>query len=218
MAQADQPVDGFPTKPYKAARRRLIDVSIGSPAGRVAKVCAAIGFTTSAGSAAITSGYTFTLANSIQITQLGFWDYQANGLSAAVPMTIWNGTGTTQATATVPAGTTTGEINQYLYVTLATPVTLATGTYPLGGYVTNSNDFVQYNVATITGATRVTYGATRSVSGNAYPAGNAIINSNGYFGPNFQFANAVPELSTWAAVAAGAGLLGLTMRRRSRRV
>ena len=74
----------------------------------------------------------------------------------------------------MPAGTTAGEINQYLYVTLATPVTLTAGTYTVDGYITNLNDIYQYNVATITAATGVTYGAPRLGGGNAYPATNGF--------------------------------------------
>ncbi|MBE7158263.1 MAG: hypothetical protein INR62_07480, partial [Rhodospirillales bacterium] len=54
-----------------------------------------VGFTTAGGialSGALfdTLGYTFTLATPIQVTQLGFWDFNANGLEAAVPVTLWN--------------------------------------------------------------------------------------------------------------------------------
>lgn len=163
-----------------------------------------------------TAGYTFTLANSVSVTRLGLWDYAADGLQSAVPVTIWNGSGAVLATATVPTGTTAGEINQYLYVTLATPVTLPAGTYTIGGYITNYSDAALYGLSTITGATGITYGASREAGGTAMPVGDNINLSNSYFGPNFQFTNAVPEPSAWAVVAAGTGLLGLTLRRRLR--
>src|SRR5689334_17109621 len=80
-----------------------------------------VGFTTGGGTINSTSnntlGYTFTLANPVSITQLGYWDYQANGLLAPVPVTIWDSGGGALATVTLPSGTTAGEINQYLYAT-----------------------------------------------------------------------------------------------------
>lgn len=177
-----------------------------------------VGFTTTGGSLlgsnGATFGYTFTLATPVRVTQLGFWDYQSDGLLAAIPVTIWNDSGTPLATATVPAGTSAGEINQYLYVTLATPVTLAAGTYTLGGYTTNNGDEIQYSLATINGAAGVTYGASRAAGGNTYPTADPLVLTNSYFGPNFQF-NAVPEPSTWAAAGLGLASLGfVTLRRR----
>ena len=175
-----------------------------------------VGFTTtggSPGSGNFTLGYTFTLAAPARVTQLGFWDYQANGLTTATPVTIWNNAGAAQATATVPAGTSAGEINGYLYVTLAAPVTLAAGTYTLGGYTAGGNDNVQFSMTTITGAAGVTYGASRSAGGNAYPTGDGLGIANSYFGPNFQF-TAVPEPGTWAAALLGLGSLGFVTRRR----
>lgn len=164
----------------------------------------------SAGSATV--GYTFTLANSVFVTQLGFWDNQANGLLNAVPVTIWNSSGVSLATATVPSGTTAGEVNQYLFTTLATPVSLAPGTYTIGAYITNINDFYQYNVTTITGATGVTYGAPRFVQGNSFPATDGFGAGRGYFGPNFQYV--VPEPSTWALLCSGTLTVGVIALRR----
>ena len=79
-----------------------------------------------------TVGYTFTLAGATKVTQLGFFDIGADGLRAAVPVTIWNNSGAALLTATIPAGTNANEVGQYLYVSLNTPVTLTAGTYTIG--------------------------------------------------------------------------------------
>ena len=93
-------------------------------------------------------------------------------------------------------------------------MTLAAGTYTIGGYVSNINDIWQYNVNPITGATGITYGQPRFSGGNAYPTTNNFGGGQGYFGPNFQF-NIVPEPSTWALLVAGAVIAGVvTIRRR----
>ena len=175
-----------------------------------------VGFTTTGGialSGALfdTLGYTFTLAAPIQVTQLGFWDFNANGLEAAVPVTLWNSAGTVQATATVPAGTMAGELNQYLYVTLATPVTLSAGTYTLGGYVTGGDAAFQGGLTTITPAAGITYGASRAGTGTGDPTTDAFNNPRSYFGPNFQFV--VPEPSTWALLWLGSAGLAMLARR-----
>ena len=172
-----------------------------------------VAFATSAGLSfrggpSFTFGYTFTLASTVTVTQLGFYDVFGDGLSAAVPVTIWNSAGTVLAKATIPAGTGT-LLNGYLYVALATPVSLAASTYTIAGYTSNGNDIGQYNLTTITGATGITYGAPRFKQGNAYPTTGVAGDTNGYFGPNFQI---IPEPSTWALLglgAAGAGFVAL---------
>ena len=158
-----------------------------------------------------TLGYSFTLAGTTTVTQVGFYDYNGDGLSAATPVTIWNAGGTALASATVPAGTNSNELNGYLYVTLGAPVTLPAGTYTIGGYDGSNSDYVGF-FATITPASGITYGGSRSGGGTADPTGDPNNFSNSYFGPNFQFG--VPEPSTWVAIAAGAFLLGVASPRR----
>lgn len=179
-----------------------------------------VAFTTTGGLAGYvgnpsTVGYTFTLASASSVTKLGFYDNANDGLSAAVPVTIWDSAGGVRATATMPAGTNAGELSSYVYVTLATLVVLGAGTYTLGAYVTNNNDLIRFNVTTITTASGVTYGTPLASAGNARPTTNDFGNPNSYFGPNFQF-NAVPEPSAWAMLSLGAVGAGIILLRRRR--
>lgn len=177
-----------------------------------------VGFTTTGGTLTgspknNTVGYAFTLANTVNVTQLGFFDSGSDGLSGAVNVTIYStATGNAAlAAATIPAGTGT-ELNGYIYVTLATPVTLPAGTYVIGGYINGATDYAQYNLASVTGATGISYVQPRQGAGNVYPA-TTNSTTGSYFGPNFQIASGVPEPSTWAMLAAGAGLCGVGILR-----
>ena len=95
------------------------------------------------------------------------------------------------------------------------PVTLPAGTYTIGGYLmtTDTNDSVQ-RYATITPAPGIRYGESRFIYGSAIADPNSSGSIGAYFGPNFQF---VPEPSTWTLLGVGAGVLGLTLRRRTAR-
>ena len=183
-----------------------------------------IGFTTTGGSLTgnpngNSNGYTFTLANTVSVTQLGFYDSGADGLSAAIPVTIYSTAAShaVLANATVPAGTGT-ELNGYIYVTLATPVTLPAGTYLIAAYSAGNTDYLLYNVTTVTGATGITYGGAMRGAGTGYPA-TPVTGVNAYFGPNFQiFSAVVPEPSTWALLIVGVVGLGFVTLRRRRAV
>lgn len=182
-----------------------------APAARAQTVA----FTTTGGSLTgspngFTIGYSFTLANPVNVTKLGFFDSNGDGLSAAIPVTIYStATGNAAlASATIPAGTGT-ELNGYIFVTLATPVILPAATYVIGAYYAGNTDYALYNTTSVTGATGISYGDARRASGNAYPGTVVTAVSNAYFGPNFQTGApaAAPEPSQFAAF--GVGLLGL---------
>ena len=165
----------------------------------------------------ITFGWAFSLSNSIQVTDLGFWDSNnGDGLGESHIITIWTSSGIQVAQGIVPAGTAGSLIDGFRYVSLLSSVMLGAGDYVIGGYSQNSSDSYAYAASGITTAAGVTYTGDRQGNGNAMPTLSG--GSNGMFGPNFQFGSgsiaSVPEASsTWrlllfaAAVVAGSNLL-----------
>ena len=91
---------------------------------------------------------------------------------------------------------------------------LVPGTYTIGGFYAGNTDF-SLDAASITGASGLSYGGTRSATGFTFPSGDAFVDLNSYFGPNFQFITGVgvptpDSRSTWALLLlAVTAVLGL---------
>ena len=86
-------------------------------------------------------GYDFTVNAPIDITQLGFYDSGLDGLVNSHTVDITNQNNTqTFATAAIPAGTAATLSDGYRFVTLASPVVLAPGTYRIWGYNFGNGD------------------------------------------------------------------------------
>ena len=84
-------------------------------------------------------GQTFTVANTnILVSNLGAYDFGGHGLNAAHTVTLFSNQ-TALASVTVPAGTSAILLNGFRFVPLATPVTLAPGTYSVVAYHMNGN-------------------------------------------------------------------------------
>ncbi len=162
-----------------------------------------------------TFGWAFTITAPISITNLGYFDFQGDGLTDSHPIAIWAGTGGSPlAMATVPAGTSATLLDGVRYVPI-TPIILPAGTYVIGGFSMNLTDSVAIESAILTTAPGISYAGARSAQGSSltFPAGNTQGYSNGDFGPNFQFV-AVPEPSIAALVlVGGAVFVGLRARK-----
>src|SRR5689334_1553682 len=92
----------------------------------------ALSFTSGIGSGTnqlhdVVAGWSFTLSSSVAVTQLGLWDGAGpgtggsvgDGFGSAHTVTLWTGTGTSLASAVIPAGTTaTLGADNFRYVTL----------------------------------------------------------------------------------------------------
>jgi hypothetical protein len=128
-------------------------------------------------------------------------------------VTIWTSTGTQLLQVTIPAGTGATLTDGFRYVSIA-PFLLVPGTYTIGGFYAGNTDF-SLDGASITGASGLSYGGTRSAIGFTFPSGDAFVVPNSYFGPNFQFITGVgvptPDSgSTWALLLlAVTAVLGL---------
>jgi protein with PEP-CTERM/exosortase system signal len=161
-----------------------------------------------------TKGWAFTISSPVRVTQLGLWDQGNNGLNASHIVSIWTSTGTLMAQATIPSGAGATLIGGSRYVSI-TSVLLPVGSYTIGGFYGRLDDRFAINPSTITTASGLTYNGSKSASGFGFPQGNFFGNVNSYFGPNFQFATAVPTPDAgWTVSLLGFALLGLAALRR----
>ncbi|MBI4916480.1 MAG: DUF4082 domain-containing protein [Acidobacteria bacterium] len=147
-------------------------------------------------------GYRFTVANSVQVSDLGVWNQDTStggaGLSASHQVGIWDGSQTLIASTTV---TTSGTVNGSWTYASITPVVLNPGqTYTIGAlYPGNDNDSYLSGCSTLTMAAGVTfvqsvYPASEGL-GFVFPAGNST--SSGRLGPNFLFSVVPVELQSF---------------------
>jgi hypothetical protein len=161
-----------------------------------------------------TLGYAFTVSSPISVTSLGLFDFQNDGLAQSHAVTVWTSTGTQLLQVTIPAGTGATLTDGFRYVSIA-PFLLVPGTYTIGGFYGGDTDFSLDAASSITGASGLSYGGTRSAIGFTFPSGDAFVVPNSYFGPNFQFITGVgvptPDSgSTWALLLlAVTAVLGL---------
>ena len=56
------------------------------------------------GAGSLTLGWGFSLSSALDVTQLGVWDQNGNGLAQSHMVTIWNSTGTAVAQVMIPSG------------------------------------------------------------------------------------------------------------------
>ena len=195
-------------------------------------------FVTSSGSGGFVSGATsftgsncigwqiMTGANPLQVTALGFWDFEANGLEVNVEVGIWQtGSASLLANVTVPAGTSATLINDFRFVNLGSAILLQPNTLYTLGYRRASGG-VLHDGDNRVGQTFAA-GATITIprmnnSGFGQPFGSPfgpmmpVQNLGGSVpltGPNFQF-TIVPVPAPGAAAVLG--MVGLAAVRRRR--
>ncbi|MBI4622829.1 MAG: DUF4082 domain-containing protein [Verrucomicrobia bacterium] len=192
-------------------------------------------------------GYEFTTgASALSVTALGFYDAGSDGFNYTHDVGLWNTSGVSQASVSIPAGVNS-LVNGFAFVSLGTPVTLLANTNYILSAVWNAlamspQDALRFNQSgsgpTLTGATLVgdRYGAYGNSPASALlfpsstdwastwvsgtPSGfttSPLAGGSGasYIGANMAF-TAIPEPSTYAAIA-GAAMLGLAVWRRRRR-
>ncbi len=156
-----------------------------------------------------TLGYDFTVGSSaIELTALGIWDWNQDGLTNAHTISLWDTAGNLLATALASPGTINPLDGQFRYTTII-PVILSAGTtYVLGAtYVGRDGDPVIGNVSgdQATFDPAVSPGNTRKPTGGGFVFPNDTSAGPGSFvGPNAQF-RSVPEPGSTAL------LLGLAV-------
>ncbi len=137
---------------------------------------------TFASSGAFTLGYQVIVGNQpVQLTALGLWDEDADGLAASHDVGIWNATGSSElAHVTVPAGSSSTLVDGFRFVNLGSPIALAANTTYVLGAAYNTNDAAR-DITTFNFASRnsfaspgVTLGFGEFENGSSltYPSGD----------------------------------------------
>lgn len=168
-----------------------------------------------------TIGWEFTVSAPINVTSLGVWDENGNGLTDDHQVGIWLSSGgaplvSTTVTSANPL------TNGFRYQSI-TPFTLQPGTYVIGSYMPTGNDRGASEASYAT-QSPITY--TRILflydSGFTIPTEEWVGYDGGNFGPNFQFVSAtgVPTLNEWGMIIfiILAGLGAVYYMRRQKRV
>lgn len=140
-------------------------------------------------------GWRFTLKAAVNVTDLGVWDWMARfgpdtpGLNESHLVTIWDSAGNAVAQATVPAGTNNTLVDVFRYTPLTAPVLLQPGTYTIGAYYsgTSGADPAAFFADPIVTSPYLSYDNSMLWFGDGPPDSFAPGESQGYFGPNFQF-------------------------------
>jgi uncharacterized repeat protein (TIGR01451 family) len=140
-----------------------------------------------------TVGWSFSVSDLIEVTQVGFWDGDnsvfngptGDGLLESHLVTIWTSTGVQLAEGTVPSGTAGMLADGFRYTSLVSPILLVPGDYVIGAYTGDPGLDRVALVATIITAPGISYTGSREAVGDAFPAPSSA--TRGIFGPNFQF-------------------------------
>lgn len=157
-------------------------------------------------------GYQFTATNNQNVTALGYYDQDQNGLAVSHNVGIYDLGGNLLASSAVGPGSYL--LSGFRYVDLASAFNLTVGSqYRIAG-TTEGNDgwvFQAQNIAT----NGISYDGSYFQNGSslAFPAIQA--SDREYMTVNFlTAAGAVPEPSTWAMMLLGFGAIGFATRRR----
>jgi hypothetical protein len=163
-----------------------------------------------------TLGWSFTVNSGIDVTALGVFSDSEDGLAESHDVGLWDSAGDLLASTTVDAGTVDPLDDQFRMVEIA-PVALTAGsTYYIGAVWLDGADDMTFpgdavNFATAPEVTFVT--SQYVVAGSLTFPGTSYTSDPAYFGPNFEFTDAVPEPSYMVALAA-LGLAVVAGRRR----
>ena len=178
-------------------------------------------------------GWEFTVDTTFEVTELGWFDWQNNGLAASHQVGIWNTAGQTLlGSVTVPSGASATLADGFRYQALGSSIFLVAGqTYRIAGFdpgvggdehvwdVTHSG-FANYEVSGFTVDANINLSGGGALGGAAagfgYPLGPIGDERAVLMGPNFVFA-VVPEPATSALLAAGLAVLVVGLRRRRTR-
>lgn len=160
-------------------------------------------------------GYEFTVHAPLEVTELGVYDHNADGLQGAHDAGLWTDTGTLLATTTIAAGTADPLVGHFRWHALDAPVVLTTGQdYVVGAILVESlpNDPYSRAPSGLVTAPRISYITARWAAATSLTYPGTTNPNIGYWGGNIMY-NPIPE-------PAGLGFIGmalLTLRKRRHR-
>ncbi len=162
-----------------------------------------------------TLGYSFLVNTSINVTGLGVYDVNGDGLNVSHAVGIWDSNGNLLASTTVAAGSVAPLDGGFRFSSISTLALTAGSIYFVGSVNGLDDDGWLQDPLSITAASEITYLSRQyQVSGGGLVFPDLVgSGKTGYFGANFEF-NAIPEPGT--LVRLGSGLIGLAgaVRRR----
>ena len=173
----------------------------------------------------LTIGWSFTVGpQSVSVTDLGFFDYNGDGLDTAHEVGLWNSSGSLLTSVTVPAGTGGTLVDGFRFTLLSSALDLvANQGYVIGAHITVNSGDIFYTATSATLAPEFTFGTPLDDAdpavGFVQPVRTRPDVGFGFFGPNFRFVDqvsAVPEPGTLALLALGMAGAGVARRRRRR--
>lgn len=145
-----------------------------------------------------TIGWEFSVFSTIQVTALGYYDVDNDGLADSHSVGIWTADGALVGSGVVASGTVDDLLDGFRY----TPVsfTLTPGTYIIGADKLTGADSHVFGVTSFATASEIGYVRGRYTFDTGalnLPTESCNCQEPGYFGPNFQFeAASVPEPAT----------------------
>lgn len=173
------------------------------------------------GTSAYTRGWAFSSNAAINVTSLGWFDFDNDGLNASHQVGIWDMSGNLIISGTVAAGAADPLLSGFRYTNaLSGATTLAAGDYVVAGLSSVSDVGWRYvDPAAVTMGAEISYIEDRSSGdtdfGYAWEYDGYQV---GYFGANFQYdaVTDVPEPAALSLSLLGLGLLGCLHRSRRR--
>jgi len=110
-----------------------------------------------------TVGWSFTVNQPTEVSSLGYFDFEGNGLTGAHPVGIWNASGALLTSAVLPAGIGAPLSQGFRYASIP-PLVLAPGNYMIGG-LSNSSDLFAADVTNFSTSPFITYGTAYFTEG-----------------------------------------------------